>query len=63
MIASTYGLGRLAMQDDFQLWNEAQKRTLTFVPNSILDVAGAVSRVKMNAKVRAIAFQNSSNRR
>jgi hypothetical protein len=52
MIASTCGLGRLAMQDDFQLWNEAQKRTLTFVPNSILDVVGAVSRVKMNAKVR-----------
>lgn len=55
MVTSTCGLGRLAMQDGLsQLWNEAQERTLTFVPNSILGVAETVSRVKMNAKVRAL---------
>jgi len=36
----------------FQGWNEAQKRTLIFVPNAIVPVAGTASRVKMNAKVR-----------
>jgi hypothetical protein len=34
------GLGRLAKQDGFQLWNEAQKRTLIFVPRSIVAVVG-----------------------
>jgi hypothetical protein len=33
-------------------WNEAQKRTLTFVPGSIVKVCRPVSRVKMNAKKR-----------
>ncbi len=36
----------------FQGWNEAQKRTLIFVPNSIVALAGTASRVKMNAKKR-----------
>src|ERR1035441_8678405 len=36
----------------FQLWNEAQKRTLIFVPGPSLKVRIRVSRVKMNAKVR-----------
>src|ERR1039458_7347321 len=34
----------------FQIWNEAQKRTLTFVPGSIVKVRRPVSRVEMNAK-------------
>jgi hypothetical protein len=46
------GLGRLAKQDGFQLWNEAQKEHLSFVPKSIVAVAGPASRVKMNAKKR-----------
>jgi hypothetical protein len=33
-----------------QIWNEAQKRTLTFVPGSIVKVCRPVSRVEMNAK-------------
>ena len=45
-------LGRLAMKNGLQLWNEAQKNTLIFVLRSIVEVAGAESRVKMNAKVR-----------
>jgi hypothetical protein len=50
---NTRAQGRLAMQDGFsQGRNEAQKRTLIFVPNSMVAVAGAVSRVKMNAEVR-----------
>ncbi len=52
MIASTYGLGRLAMQDEFSTMERSSEKTLIFVPNSILNVAGAASRVKMNAKVR-----------
>ena len=40
------------MMNVLQLWNEDQKKTLIFVPSSIVEVAGAVLRVKMNAKVR-----------
>ena len=37
----------------FQLWNESSgKNVRAFVSNSIVEVAGAVSRVKMNAKER-----------
>jgi len=36
----------------FQGWNEAQKRTLIFVPRPIVMARIRVSRVKMNAKVR-----------
>jgi hypothetical protein len=53
MIGSTRELGSLMPKDRFfQGWNEAQKRTLIFVPNAIVEVAGKASRVKMNAKVR-----------
>jgi len=41
------------MQDDgFLLWDEAQKKHLSFVPMSIVAVAGTASRVKINAKER-----------
>lgn len=40
------------MQDGFQLWNEAQQKTLSLVPRPIVEVAGMASRVKMNAKMR-----------
>ncbi len=36
----------------FQLRNKAQKKHLNFVPGSIVKVAGALSRVEMNAKER-----------
>jgi hypothetical protein len=53
MIGSTRELESFMLKDRFfQGWNEAQKRTLIFVPNSIVAVAGTASRVKMNAKVR-----------
>src|ERR1035437_1460703 len=38
----------------FQLWNEAQKKHLSFVPKPIVEVAGGVSRVEMNAKNSAL---------
>jgi hypothetical protein len=44
--------GRLAMQDGFLIWNETQKKHLSFVPELIVAVAGTGSRVKMNAKER-----------
>jgi hypothetical protein len=48
-------LGRLATQDGFfQLWNESQKERLIFVPKPIVQVAGGVSRVEMNAKNSAL---------
>jgi hypothetical protein len=40
------------MQDGFQLWDEAQKKHLSFVPRPMMKVAGAMSRVEMNAKER-----------
>jgi len=40
------------MKDGFQLWVESQKERLRFDPMPMVEVAGAVSRVKMNAKVR-----------
>jgi hypothetical protein len=40
------------MQDGFLIWNKAQKKHLSFVPRSIVAVAGTGSRVKMNAKKR-----------
>jgi hypothetical protein len=42
------------MKDGFLILirNEAQKKHLSFVPNSIVEVAGTGSRVKMNAKER-----------
>ncbi len=53
MIGSTRELGSFMLKDRFfQGWNEAQKRTLIFVPNSIVALAGTASRVKMNAKKR-----------
>jgi hypothetical protein len=45
-------LGRLVMQNGFLIRNEAQKKHLSFVPRSIVAVAGTGSRVKMNAKER-----------
>ena len=39
---------------DFQLWNEAQKERLIFVPKPIVEVPGGVSRVEMNAKNGAL---------
>jgi hypothetical protein len=40
MIRSTRELWSFMQKDRFfQLWNEAQKRTLIFVPDSILGVA------------------------
>jgi len=46
------GSGRFAMQEIFQRWDEAQQKNLSFVPRSTMTVFEAVSRVKMNAKVR-----------
>jgi hypothetical protein len=37
------------MQDGFLIRNEAQKKHLSFVPKSIVAVAGTGSRVKINA--------------
>jgi hypothetical protein len=45
-------LGRLAMKDGFRLWFESQKERPRFEPMPMVEVAGSVSRVKMNAKVR-----------
>jgi hypothetical protein len=53
MIASTRELWSSMQRDGFsQGWNEAQERTLIFVPGSIVDVAEPASRVQMNAKQR-----------
>jgi hypothetical protein len=53
MIRSTRELWSFMQKDRFfQLWNEAQKRTLIFVPDSILGVARPASRVEINAKER-----------
>jgi len=42
-------------KDFFQLLrNESQKKRVRFVPTSIVDVAGPVSRVEMNAKSGAL---------
>jgi hypothetical protein len=41
-------------EDGFQLSNEAQKRTLIFVPRPIVKAGIGVSRVKMNAKNGAL---------
>ena len=40
------------MKDGFQLWFESQKERPRFEPMPMVEVAGSVSRVKMNAKVR-----------
>jgi hypothetical protein len=45
-------LGRLARKDGLQLWVESQKERLRFDPKPMEEVAGSLSTVKMNAKVR-----------
>ena len=40
------------MKDGFLIRNEAQKKHLSLVPNSIVEVARTGSKVKMNAKER-----------
>jgi hypothetical protein len=45
-------LGRLAGKHGFQIWVESQKERLRFDPRPMVEVVGAVSRVKMNAKVQ-----------
>ena len=45
-------MGRFAQQIGSLIRNEAQKKHLSFVPRPIVAVAGAVSRVKMNATER-----------
>jgi hypothetical protein len=53
MISSTGELWSRMRKDGFsQLWNEAQKKHLSFVPGSMVGVAGPASRVEMNAKER-----------
>jgi len=48
----TCELGSFSMQDGFPIRNEAQKKHLSFVPKSIVDVVVTGSRAKMNAKER-----------
>jgi hypothetical protein len=53
MIRSTRELWSWMQKDGFfPLGNEAQKKHLSFVPVSMVVVAGPTSRVEMNAKQR-----------